>query len=133
MIRNHIKSAVSNGRVLHAYLPAIDGKERRKKKPSAEGKLGVEGMEPGILVKALQDCGATLDGEGVKLPDPLKKSDLFELGLSGNENSARRRRELLKLLELPKWMSSDTLCKILGLLYSRAELNEIVNKIKENE
>ena len=133
VIRNHIKGAVYEGRILHAYIPAVNGKERRKKRPSAEGKLGVEGMKPEVLIKALKDCGATLDGENAESSQPLKKSDLFELGLSGGEGSAKRRKELLRRLELPQWLSSDALCQILGALFNEDELHNIVNQIKEKE
>lgn len=73
VIRNHIKGAVYEGRILHAYIPAVNGKERRKKRPSAEGKLGVEGMKPEVLSKALKDCGATLDGRKCRVVTAFKK------------------------------------------------------------
>ena len=63
VIRNRLKSALAGENVLHAYIPDMYGKERRKAAPGKEGKLGVEGMRPEVLLAALKNAGAELDGE----------------------------------------------------------------------
>ena len=64
VIRNRLKGAIPPEWVKHAYVPDVPGKERRKAAPGKEGKLGVEGMEPEVLIAALKNAGATfLDEE----------------------------------------------------------------------
>lgn len=43
VIRNYLKGALPKEMVKQAYIPDIAGKERRKRRPGKEGKLGVEG------------------------------------------------------------------------------------------
>ena len=59
VIRNHLKGAIDPALVKHAYIPDVPGKEKRKSSPGREGKLGVEGMEPAVLLAALRNAGAT--------------------------------------------------------------------------
>ena len=68
VIRNFIKGCVDPALVRHAYIPDVTGKERRKSAPSKEGKLGVEGMRPEVLLDALRRAGATVGGETVEPP-----------------------------------------------------------------
>ena len=51
VIRNYLKGALPAGSIKQAYIPDIPGKERRKRHGSKEGKLGVEGMRPEIILK----------------------------------------------------------------------------------
>ncbi|WP_295578796.1 toprim domain-containing protein [uncultured Oscillibacter sp.] len=120
VIRNYLKGALPKDRVKQAYIPDIRGKERRKRLPGKEGKLGVEGMRPEVLLEALRRCGATfLDEEAAPAREPLTKTDLYELGLTGGPDSARRRRELLRRLELPEHLTANGLLEALNLLYGR--------------
>lgn len=131
LIRGHLKGAVARGRVLHAYIPDVYGRERRKRADSAEGKLGVEGMPPQVILEALRRAGATLEGEET-LPEntrAITKADLFELGLSGGSGSAARRQALLKRLALPERMPVNSLLDVLNSLYSREQLNTILEEI----
>ena len=95
-IRNHIKQLVPEGQVKHAYIPEVKGKEKRKTKAGKEGLLGVEGISPEIIIKALKDAGCEIDGEKTmpKKSPPVTKSDLYLLGLSGTDNSAKKRQAL---------------------------------------
>ncbi len=120
VIRNYLKGALPRGRVLHAYVPDIPGKERRKSAPGKEGKLGVEGMTPEILLEALRRAGATLEGEAAQAPSsPITKTDLYEWGLTGGPGSRVRRQALLKRLSLPEHMSTNALLEALNILYDR--------------
>ena len=122
VIRNYLKGALPRDKVLHAYVPDIFGKEKRKKTPGKEGKLGVEGMKKEVLLKALRDAGATIDGESrEKSTRPITHTDFFELGLSGGKDSRGKRQSLLKALELPSHLSSGALLDAVNLLYTREE------------
>ena len=122
VIRNFIKSCVPPERLKQAYVPDIRGKEKRKAKPSREGKLGVEGMRAEILTEALRRAGATFeDAQSPRAGQMITKADLYRLGLSGRENSARKRAELIRELDLPEHLSADALLDVLNATMSREE------------
>ena len=123
LIRNTLKSALPEQGVLHAYIPDLPGKEKRKAVPGKEGLLGVEGMTPEILLQALRDAGAEFEDGNVPPPakEPITKQDLFALGLSGGPESAKKRDALLKALRLPAHMSANALLQALNILFSREE------------
>ena len=123
LIRNTLKSALPETGVLHAYIPDLPGKEKRKAAPGKEGLLGVEGMTPEILLKALRNAGAEFADGSTPPParEPITKQDLFALGLSGGPESAKKRAALLKALSLPAHMSTNALLQALNVLFSREE------------
>lgn len=124
VIRNFLKGAIPKAQIKQAYIPDVYGKERRKAAPGREGKLGVEGMAPQVLLAALERAGATFEdgAEQTKGRTPITKADLYELGLTGRPDSAQRRGELLKRLELPGHMTTNALLEVLNILYTREEL-----------
>ena len=126
VIRNHIKSAIDGKYLKHAYIPDIPGKERRKSAPGKEGKLGVEGMTPQIILSALRRAGATMDGEAVTTLSQITKQDMMELGLSGGKDSSSLRGMLLRKLDLPEHMSANAMLQALNLLYSKEEISQLV-------
>lgn len=130
VIRNHIKSAIPAQYLKHAYTPDIMGKERRKAAPGKEGKLGVEGMRPEIIVEALRKAGATIEGEDAPACQQITKQDLMELGLSGGADASAKRLALLKRLELPEHMSANAMLQALNLLYSLEELTGILGQLE---
>ncbi len=130
VIRNHIKSAIPAQHLKHAYTPDIFGKERRKASPGKEGKLGVEGMRPEIIIEALRASGATILGEDVSTSGCITKQDMMELGLSGGPNSAEIRISLQKKLGLPEHMSANALLQAVNLLYTLDELTALVQELK---
>ena len=122
VIRNYIKGSVDPKLVKHAYIPDIYGKERRKSAPSREGKLGVEGMKPQVLLDALIRAGATFDDEENKKTAPrISKADMYARGLSGREGSAEKRARLIKQLGLPERLTADGLLDVLNATMSREE------------
>lgn len=126
VIRNFLKGAIDPALVKQAYIPDVAGRERRKRAPSKEGKLGVEGMRPEVLIDALRRAGATLGGEEpARRAGGITKATLYELGLSGGPDSAQRRRELLKKLALPERLGANALLDVLNALYTEAELREL--------
>lgn len=130
VIRNHLKGAIPKGQLKHAYIPDLYGKERRKRAPGREGKLGVEGMKPEVLRQAILKAGATvLDGAEPDRPaGDLTAADLFVLGLSGTPDAAARRAALLKRLDLPEHMSAKALLAALNALYTPEELDGVLGR-----
>lgn len=128
VIRNYLKGAIDPAQVKHAYVPDRPGKEKRKRTPGKEGKLGVEGMPPDVLLEALRRAGATFEengGEAAPQGRPITKADLYAAGLSGTPDAAERRRALLKRLELPEHLSPNALLQVLNALYSYEELTRL--------
>jgi len=123
VIRNFIRSCVPPEQVKHAYIPDLYGKERRKSSPSREGKLGVEGMPPQILLDALQRAGVRfLDArETASAGEPITKADFYARGLSGGNGSREARSRLLRKLELPERLTADGLLDVLNVLMSRED------------
>ncbi len=116
-IRGYIKSAIPKGKIYHAYIPEILGKEPRKDHPSKEGTLGVEGMSREILAAALKKSGV-LFAEGPK-KDPITRVDLYEAGLSGGPDSSKKRLALLRELNLPRYLSTSALLEAVNALMDR--------------
>lgn len=132
VIRNYLKGALPKELVKQAYIPDIHGKERRKRKAGKEGKLGVEGMPPEVILTALERAGATLEDGERETPaakDPITKADLFALGLTGGEGSAQKRQALLKKLDLPEHLNANAMLEALNLLYDRAALEAAVEEL----
>ncbi len=130
VIRNHIKSAIPAAFLKHAYTPDVFGKERRKATAGKEGKLGVEGMTPEVILAALRRAGATFDENSTPVSGKITKQDMAALGLSGGKKSSARRQALLKILDLPAHMSANALLQALNLLYTLDELTETVKTLE---
>ena len=129
VIRNFLKSAIPANQLKHAYIPDVYGKERRKDAPGKEGKLGVEGMRPDVIIDALVRAGATVEGEQTAFSGGnITKQDLMELGLSGGADSAIKRKKLLKQLDLPEHMSSNALLQALNLLMDLSALQHLLEE-----
>lgn len=132
VIRNFLKGAIPAQQLKHAYIPDIPGKERRKDAPGKEGKLGVEGMTPKVILDALKMAGATFDDVAEKqMMNALTKQDLFDLGLSGTPGSSERRLALLKRLDLPEHLSTNAMLQALNLLYSKEQLIDLVQQLEK--
>lgn len=129
VIRNHLKSAIEPQYLKHAYIPDIYGKERRKATAGKEGKLGVEGMRPEVIVEALRRAGATIEGEEAASTQQITKQDLVELGLSGGKDSSQKRLALLKKLDLPEHMSANAMLQALNLLYDLDTLRTFLEEM----
>lgn len=130
-IRGYIKGAIKTGSVRNVYIPDVFGKEKRKTKPSAEGKLGVEGIDVRTLLEAFEKAGVTAS-ERTTVPD-ITKVTLFELGLSGGNNSSELRRRLQKKLGLPSLLSAGALLEVLNTMMTAEELAERVRELREEE
>ena len=125
VIRNYLKGALPKEQIKQAYIPDIAGKERRKKRGGKEGKLGVEGMTPEVLLDVLRRCGATFEGEEAAVPcAAITKADMMEKGLVG-AGSVEKRQELLKKLQLPAHLTPNALLEALNLLLTREEFDAL--------
>ncbi len=134
VIRNFLKSSIEPRYLKHAYIPDIPGKERRKSAPGKEGKLGVEGMTPQIILDCLRRAGATFEGGTIREnPEPVTKADFVTLGLSGGPNSNQKRLALLRQLDFPAHMSSNALLQAVNLLYSREAFFALVRNLEFGE
>ena len=136
VIRNFLKGAIPPQQVKHAYIPDLFGKERRKRQPGKEGKLGVEGMRPQVLEEALRRAGVTfLDQEpGEQTPRRLiTKADLFSAGLSGGPDTASRRQMLLRRLDLPEHMTANAMLEALNVFCTYEEFQTAVSNLETAE
>jgi ribonuclease M5 len=125
-IRNFIKNCVKNNgenvkppRIIHIYAPDIFGKEHRKKTPSKEGKLGIEGISDDILIKLFSEAG--IENKASVSDEKITKTDLYLYGFSGTENSVKKRRDLLKSLDLPELLSAASLVELLNSKFTKTE------------
>jgi len=126
-IRGRLRSMLGDINVKHAYIPDIIGREKRKEAPSKEGKLGVEGMTKDIIIKSLELAGATFTDEVTEeqIKSMITKADLYNLGLSGKKDSAQKRQTLLKQLNLPERLSTNSLLDVLNALFTKEEFYKL--------
>lgn len=127
VIRNHIKSVLNNENIYYAYIPQLEGKERRKARPGKEGLLGVEGVKDDVIIKAVMSCGIKPAQEEQK--ERLTKGDMFDLGLSGGQGSAEKRKRLAKDLDLPDNISANSLLDALNILCTKDEIIKLLKSI----
>ena len=126
VIRNYLRGAIDPAQVKHAYIPDVAGKERRKRIASKEGKLGVEGMRPDVLLEALRRAGATIEGEETPAAGArITKTDLYAAGLTGGADSKAARQRLLAQLDLPEHLSTNALLEVLNALMTREEFQKL--------
>ena len=139
-IRGRLSGMLSSSAytIKHAYIPDVQGKEKRKAAASSEGKLGVEGMSQQVIITALERAGATFvddthqqQGERSGSAE-ITSVDLFNLGLTGCYDSVNKRRKLLLQLGLPARLSSKALISVLNILFTRDEFLNAVSSQKEN-
>ena len=132
VIRNYLKGAIPGQYLKHAYTPDVMGKERRKSAPGKEGKLGVEGMRPDVILEALRRAGATMDEEQISSAGSITKQLMMELGLSGGKYSSAKRLALLKKLELPERMSANAMLQALNMLMTEQTLRDTVRLLEKD-
>lgn len=127
-IRNYLKGAIKNGKIINVYVPDIFGKEKRKAAPSKEGKLGVEGIDKEIILDAFKKAGViSYDKDADN--DPITRIDLYEYGLSGGENSSEKRKVLLQQLGMPQLLTTTGMLEILNTMMSRSEFYDFIDKL----
>lgn len=127
MIRNYIASGIPKDKIINIYIPDIYGKEKRKSEPSKEGKLGVEGMEREVLINAFKN--ANLSFSQSLNENPVTSYDLFELGIAGTPNARQRKKALLKALDLPEFLSTNSLLSCINNMMTRDEFFNIISNL----
>lgn len=127
-IRGFLRNICGKENIVDVYIPDLYGKEKRKAHPSKEGKLGVEGVPEPIIRKALTDAGIGVT-EPERPKDPITKTDLFELGLSGKADSAQLRKKLSKHLNVPEHLTANALVTVLDALMTREELYSLCSDV----
>jgi len=141
LIRSKLSACIPEGQLKHAYIPDVFGKERRKARPSKEGKLGVEGLPLPVLREALLRAGAQIEGgespkKGGGTAGKITKADFYELTLTGAPDSGAKRRALQKELGLPERLSANGLLQAVNALYGREEFTRLAQRLiaaKEKE
>ena len=130
VIRNYLKGCIPGEYLKHAYIPDVYGKERRKATAGKEGKLGVEGMRPDVILECLRRAGATIEGEDTeKAASGITKMDLFDLGLYGSSDSKEKRLKLLKTMDMPEHMSTNAMLQAINLLYTKDDFLRLVDTL----
>ena len=129
-LRHYLSSAIPKANIKNVFIPDIFGKEKRKAKPGKENLIGVEGMSTEVLLDAFRKAGIDPENGSRERMEPLSKAFLFEIGLSGGENSAALRQKLCEYYSLPKMLSANSLAEILPIITTEAELLSAIEQIK---
>ena len=157
VIRNFLRGIVPQEQILHAYIPTIKGKEKRKQEASKEGILGVEGIDRDALIESIRNSGAHIlnghceeqnatwqsqpifeppfpKGGGAELrrvdtSSEITKSDFFDYGLSGCANAAQHREEVLTSLGLPTYLSTNAMISAINSLFTKDEFEEYLSQL----
>jgi ribonuclease M5 len=129
-IRSFIRGMVPAEQIVNAYIPDIFGKEKRKTQPSKEGKLGVEGVKPEVILEALEKAGVFCEETPDTTIRKITKLDLFEDGLSGGANSKDLRLALARHLRLPERLTSNSLLEILNTFLSFEDYKKAIELVK---
>lgn len=129
-IRSYLSGALPKGQVKHAYIPDVMGKERRKEQPSKEGKLGVEGIDTAVILKALEQAGVfCIQNADTPPKKMITNADLYRDGFSGGANSKVRKKAFLKQLDLPEFMSTNSLLQVLNSMLDYNAYREAVKML----
>lgn len=131
-IRNFIRNISSDGEVINVYIPDVFGKEKRKTEPSKEGKLGVEGLSKEIITEALTKAGVFHCESQKTDTRQVTTADLYEDGLTGNDNSREKKQKLLKSLSLPSKMSNSQLLKLINTFLTYEDYKKAVKEISDS-
>lgn len=136
-IRNFLKNAVRTGNIKHVYIPDVFGKEKRKDKPSAENKLGVEGMSVKALAEAFARAGINFSDKTesqenfetneTKFSKAQVREILFDAGLIGGADSVGKRGAFQKKLGLPENLSSGALTEVLAECFNYQQYKEFLS------
>ena len=131
LIRSHVTSCVPKDRLIHLYTPRIEGKERRKAAPSAEGVLGVEGMENELLYNLFLPYAQDRVQQAMQVENPLCKTDFYVDGLTGGEGRAALRDAFAERLGLPAGMTPNALLAAVRVLCTYEEYCRAVGRTEE--
>lgn len=126
-IRRYISSGIDKEKIKHIYIPDVYGKEKRKKAPSKQGKLGVEGMDESVLLSLFKKADISVSTS--KRLDPLTSYDFYFLKLSGTSNAKENKKKLLKSLNLPEFLSTSSLISYINSIMEKQEFYDYCEKL----
>ena len=149
VIRNFLRGIVPQEQILHAYIPTIKGKEKRKQEASKEGILGVEGIDRDALIESIRNSGAHIinslplvkgggsaqaDSEGWQNCTSAARSvdhqnRFLRLRASGCANAAVHREEVLASLGLPKYLSANAMLAAMNCLFTKEEFEQYLSQL----
>lgn len=140
VIRNFLRGIIPQEKILHAYIPTVPGKERRKPEPSKEGVLGVEGLDSEALLKAIRESGAHIESDPLSGAEPsnraeqdesqrISKSDFYSYGMTGTRNAAARRSAVLSDLGLPRYLTPNAMISALNCLFTKPEFEAYLDRL----
>lgn len=127
-IRSFLGGIIPKEQITNIYIPDVYGKEKRKSSPGKEGKLGVEGIDTGVLKSLLESVNTDFSPS-----DPVTFTDLYMLGVSGKPESATRRRLLLTALGLPSRLGVGGMRNAVNAVYTREEFLSVAERILNEE
>ena len=133
-LRSFLTGILPKDKVYNAYVPKIEGKEKRKTKASKAGLLGVEGMGREELVKALSpftDDGGRDKFSHFENEKRITKTDLYLDGFSGTDGASERRAKLLISLGLPDDMTANAMLSALNIIVSYDEYKSLVSSLDD--
>ena len=108
VIRSHLQRLLQGAEIYTLYIPAVEGKEKRKTDFSKDGYLGVEGMDSGVLRTLFEEFRAE------PIENVIQVSDLYSFGLTGMPGAGEKKAKLLSFLQLPPHLSNNALLKELN-------------------
>lgn len=129
VIRNFLRGIIPADKIKHGYIPTVEGQEKRKEAPSAEGLLGVEGTDRDCLIRAIRNSGAEIIGERNDTYEEISKTDFYDYGMTGRDNSAILRKRILADLGLPQYLTVNAMISALNCLFSKSEFEEYLTHI----
>ncbi len=146
VIRGYLTQILPPDKVYNLYVPQVEGKERRKRRSSKAGFLGVEGIDNRVLeslfvrlsekhpalfapeTDPVENSAVSGTGTDPAKSKPVEKSgeitktDLYLLGLTGGDNASEKRDALCRKIGFPAGMNAGALLTALNILYSKEEL-----------
>ncbi|WMJ21984.1 DUF4093 domain-containing protein [Paludicola sp. MB14-C6] len=126
-LRSFLRSVVQDGKILNIYIPQVEGKEKRKEIASKEGLLGVEGIGVNTLRKLFQDAGI-MDQQNEAVKQTITKKHFYEDGLIGQQDSKQKRLALLEYLNLPNYLTTNSILEIINRLMTKEEYDNYIQK-----
>lgn len=127
-IRVYLSKILGNVEIINVLAPPIQGKEKRKAYPSAQGFVGIEGTSDEILYNLLSRYS-----EDKETRDDIKPVHLYELGFVGKENSKKMKKSLTDKLGVQPNISNKFLLRILNDRYTLFEFYDMFSEKKEDE
>lgn len=131
VIRNYLKGIIAQDKITNVYIPDIFGKEKRKDKPSKEGKLGVEGIDAKTIIDCFNKSGILTD-EGVSKERQITRIDLYDDGLIGADNSSIKRGKLLSFMDLPEHLTTSSLLEVINSMYTIEDYKKVIDELFGN-